>query len=191
MAVYYVIEDLSKIAMPGFLDHYVQDAAAAIQKRINDLIASTVQASTANTVITLAADDTITDAEFRSGIKSLLEADVHIANETVFACTPPMYTGSILSLSTFNTYQITGAKQMGEGLKGYDVSLYPSNEWGDGSNDVSATMWHRSALALGKTPVNTLIAPAPESTGYKVSLWVDFGALALHGSRIQNFTNNN
>ena len=94
-----MVEDVAVTqAIPGLLEKEVSRHAYALQKTYDAFIESKVEAATTNGT-SLAADNVITAAELRAGMKSLMEADVPI-QECNLVVSPALYT-ALLSISDF------------------------------------------------------------------------------------------
>jgi len=106
-----LVEDLAATqANPGLLEKEISTHAYALAKTYDAYIESLVESSSTNGAA-LAGDNTITAAEIRTGMKTLMESDVDTA-ECKLVVSPALYT-AMLGISDF-----VDASKMGSGPSG-------------------------------------------------------------------------
>jgi len=106
-----LVEDIASVqSIPGLFEKEVSGMGYSLAKTYDAFIESKVEASTTNGA-TLGGDNTITAAEIRTGMKTLMESDVE-PSECKIVVSPALYT-AMLGISDF-----VDASKMGAGPSG-------------------------------------------------------------------------
>ena len=188
-----LVEDIATVqATPGLFEKEVSGMAYALAKTYDAYIESKIESATTNGA-TLAGDNTITAAELRTGMKTLMESDVPIS-ECNLVVSPALYS-ALLGISDF-----VDASKFGAGAPAFNGQfgmIY-------GMNVLSSTVMGSSA-ATG-TEVGYIIHPSSVSVarqleprvqseysvdflGTKVVSDMLYGAVAVFEDRIYEFRN--
>jgi len=134
---------------------YAKSMGYALSKKIENYLALLIQSATANDV-TLAADNTFTTAEVRSGLQKLLDVNVDYTNgETHLYASPAGYMG-LMSLGEFSDFQERGPEAgggAGPNITGqlgsiYGMPVYTSTDWDDdgGTGDETASIFTKESV---------------------------------------------
>ena len=167
--------------------------AWSLSKTYDAFIESKIEASTTNSTA-LAGDNTITAAEIRGGMKTLMEADVD-TSECKFVVSPALYT-AMLGISDF-----VDASKMGAGPSGllngqigmlYGMPVLHSTVMGASTSTGVEVGYiiHPSAVSAARQ-----LEPRVQSEysvdflGTKVVCDMLYGAVAVFEDRIQEFKN--
>ena len=106
-----LVEDIASVqSIPGLFEKEVSGMGYSLAKTYDSFIESKVEASTTNGAA-LGGDNTITAAEIRTGMKTLMESDVD-PSECKIVVSPALYT-AMLGISDF-----VDASKMGAGPSG-------------------------------------------------------------------------
>tara|TARA_R110002020_G_scaffold137792_2_gene307353 strand:+ start:6416 stop:7255 length:840 start_codon:yes stop_codon:yes gene_type:complete len=188
-----LIEDLSSIqANPGLLEKEVSTMGYALAKTMDAFIESKVEAATTNGTA-LAADNVITAAELRTGMKTLMEADVPV-DECNLVVSPALYT-SLLGIADF-----VDASKYGDGAPAatgnigrlYGMSVFTSTVMGaSGTTGVEVGyIMHPSAVNFARQLEPRVQSEySVEDLGTKVVSDVVYGAVTTFEGRIHEFRN--
>ena len=189
-----LVEDLATIqAVPGLFEKEVAGFGYALAKTYDAFIESKVEAATTNSTA-LAADNVITAAEIRGGMKTLMESDVD-TNECHFIVSPALYT-AMLGISDF-----VDASKMGAGPSGlkngqigmlYGMPVLHSTVMGSSASTGVEVgyIFHPSAVSAARQ-----LEPRVQSEysvdflGTKVVSDMLYGAVTAFEGRIQEFKN--
>ena len=155
------IEDIVRVQESADLfNRYAQAMGYALAKKVENYLAVTIiQSATANDVA-LAADNTPTSAEIRSGLQKLLDTGIdYTGGDTFLYCSPACYM-SILGLQEFYDASRRGDGQNPNvsGTLGhiYGVPTFSSTDWGDtgATGEETASFFTRDSVlfAMQITP---------------------------------------
>jgi len=188
-----IVEDLATTqSIPGLFEKEVSGFAYALAKTYDSFIESKVEAATTNGA-TLAGDNTITAAELRTGMKTLMEADVAI-NECNLVVSPALY-AALLSISDFvDASKIGQASPTYNGQIGqlYGMRVLTSTVMGASASTGVEVGYiiHPSAVMAGRQ-----LEPRVQSEysvdflGTKVVSDMVYGATTVFEGRIYEFRN--
>ena len=189
-----LIEDIATVqATPGLFEKEVSTMAYALAKTYDAFIESKIEAATTNSTA-LAADNVITAAELRGGMKTLMEADVPI-QECNLIVSPALYT-ALLSIEDFVDAGKIGGGQApafnGQIGQLYGMNVLTSTVMGSsGSTGVEVGyIVHPSAVSVARQ-----LEPRVQSEysvdflGQKVVSDMLYGAVTVFEGRIQEFRN--
>ena len=196
------IEDIVRVQESADLfNAYARSMGYALAKKVENYLAvDVIQAATGNDV-SLAADNTFTTAELRSGLQKLLDANYDYTDGDTFLYASPAAYMSLLSLGDF-----TEAQKRGDGVNplvsgnvmmAYGMPIYASTDWDDdgGTGDETASIFNRNGIYFAQQ-----IAPRVQSAydidylATSVVADVLFGAALSHAANsaslpIVNFNN--
>ena len=185
---YIVVEDIAEIqSNVNLLDIYARETAYAIMQKVAATVSTTIQSASGND-ITLANDNTMTDAEWREGMAALGDAGVRDYTET-FGGGNPTIISSMLGVDAFNDYDKTGLPK-GAMIAPYGIATFQSSDWGStgASGEEAASLWHRSAVAFAIQLIpKIVVAPDPANAGVGISVTAIWGTKLLADDRIVNF----
>jgi len=189
-----LVEDIASVqSIPGLFEKEVSGMAYALAKTYDAYIESMVEAATTNSTA-LAGDNTITAAEIRGGMKTLMEADVD-TNQCHFVVSPALYT-AMLGISDF-----VDASKLGAGPSGlkngqigmlYGMPVLHSTVMGSsGSTGVEVGyIFHPSAVSAARQLEPRVQAEySVDFLGTKVVSDMLYGAVTVFEGRIQEFKN--
>lgn len=188
-----LVEDLASIqANPGLFEKEVSGMGYSLAKTMDAFIESKVESASTNQT-TLAGDNTITAAELRGGMKTLMEADVPI-DECSLVISPALYT-ACLGISDF-----VDASKYGDGAPAatgnigrlYGLPVFASTVMGSSGTTGSEVGYilHPSAVSFARQ-----LEPRVQSEysvgdlGTKVVADIVYGAVAVFEARIHEFLN--
>jgi len=189
-----LVEDIASVqSIPGLFEKEVSGMAYALAKTYDAYIESKVEAATTNSTA-LAGDNTITAAEIRGGMKTLMEADVD-TNECNFVVSPALYT-AMLGISDF-----VDASKMGTGPSGlkngqigmlYGMPVLHSTVMGASTSTGVEVgyIFHPSAVSAARQLEPRVQAEySVDFLGTKVVSDMLYGAVTVFEGRIQEFKN--
>ena len=189
-----LVEDIAKVqAIPGLFEKEVSGLGYAMAKTMDAYIESLVEAATTNSAA-LGTDNTITAAELRTGLKTLMESDIPI-DECNLVISPALY-AALLGISDF-----ADASKFGGGQappfnvligKLYGMNVFTSTVMGSsGSTGVEVGyILHPSAISFARQ-----MGPRVQSEysvdylGTKVVADILYGGVAVFEPRIYEFKN--
>ena len=189
-----LVEDIAKVqAIPGLFEKEVSGLGYAMAKTMDAYIESLVEAATTNSAA-LGTDNTITAAELRTGLKTLMESDIPI-DECNLVISPALY-AALLGISDFADASKFGGGQAPafNGLIGklYGMNVFTSTVMGSsGSTGVKVGyILHPSAISFARQ-----MGPRVQSEysvdylGTKVVADILYGGVAVFEPRIYEFKN--
>lgn len=191
------IEDISAAQSKADLfSAYAESMGYALAKKVENYLAVDVIQSATGNDVSLAADNTITAAELRSGLVKLWDAGVDTTSGNVYMMASPEAYKSLLGLEEFSSALRRGDGQnpVVSGALGmiYGIPVFVSTDWDDdgGTNDETASFFTRDSVAFASQ-----IAPRVQSA-YDIdhlanSVVADtlFGASLVHDNQVVNFNN--
>lgn len=188
-----LIEDIASVqANPGLLEKEVSTMGYALAKTMDAFIESKVEAATTNGA-TLAGDNTITAAELRTGMKTLMENDVPI-DECNLVVSPALYS-ALLGIDDFvdaSKYGAGAPAASGNIGRLYGMGVFTSTVMGSSGTTGTEVGYilHPSAVNFGRQ-----LDPRVQSEysvadlGTKVVSDVLYGAVTTFEGRIYEFRN--
>ena len=188
-----LIEDIANVqATPGLFEKEVSTMAYALAKTYDAFIESKIEAATTNSTA-LAADNVITAAELRGGMKTLMEADVPI-QECNLIVSPALYS-ALLGISDFvDASKIGQASPTYNGQIGllYGMNVLTSTVMGaatDTGVEVGYIV-HPSAVSVARQlEPRVQTEYSVDFLGNKVVSDMLYGAVTVFEGRIQEFKN--
>ena len=188
-----LIEDIASVqANPGLLEKEVSTMGYALAKTMDAFIESKVEAATTNGA-TLAGDNTITAAELRTGMKTLMENDVPI-DECNLVVSPALYS-ALLGIDDFvdaSKYGAGAPAASGNIGRLYGMGVFTSTVMGSSGTTGTEVGYilHPSAVNFARQ-----LDPRVQSEysvadlGTKVVSDVLYGAVTTIEGRIYEFRN--
>ena len=188
------MEDIAATqAIPGLLEKEVSRHAYGLQKTYDSFIESKIEAATTNSTA-LAADNVITAAELRAGMKTLMEADVPI-QECNLIVSPALYS-ALLGISDFVDASKIGGGQAPtyNGQIGllYGMNVLTSTVMGSSGSAGTEVGYivHPSAVSVARQLEPRVQAEySVDFLGTKVVTDMLYGAVTVFEGRIQEFKN--
>lgn len=196
------IEDIVKVQESADLfNAYARSMGYALAKKVENYLAVDVLQSATGNDVTLAADNTPTTAEVRSGLQKLLDAGFDYTDgEHYFYASPAMYM-ALMGLGDFTQANVRGdaANPIASGqiMNIYGMPVYASVDWDDdgGTGDETGTIFNRNSVYFAQQ-----IAPRVQSSydidylATSVVADVLFGAALSHATSstslgVVNFVN--
>ena len=180
---------------------YAKSMGYALAKKVENYLAVDILQSATGNDVTLAADNTPTTAEVRSGLQKLLDAGFDYTDgETFLYASPAMYM-SLMSQGDFTQANLRGdaANPLASGqiISIYGMPVYASTDWDDdgGTGDETGTIFNRNSVYFAQQ-----IAPRVQSAydidhlATSVVADVLFGAALSHATSstslgVVNFVN--
>ena len=180
---------------------YAKSMGYALAKKVENYLAVDILQSATGNDVTLAADNTPTTAEVRSGLQKLLDAGFDYTDgETFLYASPAMYM-ALMGLGDFTQANLRGdaANPIASGqiLSIYGMPVYASTDWDDdgGTGDETGTIFNRNSVYFAQQ-----IAPRVQSAydidhlATSVVADVLFGAALSHATSstslgVVNFVN--
>ena len=188
-----LIEDIASVqANPGLLEKEVSTMGYALAKTMDAFIESKIEAATTNGA-SLAADNVITAAELRTGMKTLMENDVPI-DECNLVVSPALYT-SLLGIADFvdaSKYGAGAPAATGNIGRLYGMPVFTSTVMGSsGTTGVEVGyIVHPSSVNFARQLEPRVQSEySVEDLGTKVVSDVLYGAVTTFEGRIYEFRN--
>jgi len=189
-----LVEDFAATqANPGLLEKEISTHAYALAKTYDAFIESKVESASTNGAA-LAADNVITAAEIRAGMKTLMESDVD-TSECKMVVSPALYT-SMLGISDFiDASKVANAQNpLYNGQIGqlYGMPVLFSTVMGNAGDTGTETGYivHPSAVSAARQIEPRVQAEySVDFLGNKVVSDMAYGAVAVFEARIYEFRN--
>ena len=189
-----LIDDIAKIqGIPGLFEKEVSGMGYALAKTQDAYIESVVEGTTGGGA-GLNTDNTLTAAELRAGLVSMMNSDIPV-DQCNLVVSPNCY-GSLLAIDDFADASKFGAGQAPaySGLIGklYGMSVYTSTVMGSsGTAGVEvAYCLHPSAVSVARQAgprVNSDFAVS--WIGHRIVADILYGAILVHSGRVYEFRN--
>lgn len=189
-----LVEDFAVLqANPGMLEKEISLHAYSLAKTYDAFLESKIEAATTNSVA-LGTDNTITAAEMRAGMKTLMEADVDTA-ECKMVVSPALYT-AMLGISDFiDASKVSNAQNpLYNGQIGqlYGMPILHSTVMGaaTGTGTEVGYIIHPTAISAARQlEPRTQAEYSVDFLGNKVVTDMAYGAVAVFEPRIYEFKN--
>lgn len=196
------IEDIVRVQESADLfNAYAKSMGYALAKKVENYLAVDIlQAATGNDV-TLAADNTATTAEVRTGLQKLLDANYDYTDgDTFFYASPALYM-NLMGLGDFTEAQKrgdgVGPNVTGNIMNIYGMPVFASTDWDDdgGTGDETGTVFNRNGIYFAQQ-VAPRVQSAYDIDHLSTSVVADvlFGAVLSHAASstalpVVNFVN--
>ena len=196
------IEDIVRVQESADLfNAYAKSMGYALAKKVENYLAVDILQSATGNDVTLAADNTPTTAEVRSGLQKLLDAGFDYTDGDTFLYASPAMYMALMGLGDFTQANLRGdaANPIASGqiLSIYGMPVYASTDWDDdgGTGDETGTIFNRNSVYFAQQ-----IAPRVQSAydidhlATSVVADVLFGAALSHATSstslgVVNFVN--
>jgi len=196
------IEDIVRVQESADLfNAYAKSMGYALAKKVENYLAVDILQSATGNDVTLAADNTPTTAEVRSGLQKLLDAGFDYTDGDTFLYASPAMYMALMGLGDFTQANLRGdaANPIASGqiMNIYGMPVYASTDWDDdgGTGDETGTIFNRNSVYFAQQ-----IAPRVQSAydidhlATSVVADVLFGAALSHATSstslgVVNFVN--
>ena len=187
------IETSSQIwTQPSMFAMETNQFGFALAKAVDDYIESLAEGDTGS-VSDLGADNTFTSALIRTGMASLMSADVPFDGNVFLTVNPDSY-ASILAISDFvDASKYGNAQPVQSGVLGklYGIEVRYSNSIsGTGDGDEAGYLYHRSAIAFARAmDVKVEMDYSVTALADQVVAHTIYGGALAFGDRIYEYHN--